>query len=121
MADTAALWILLTNMKNQPLTLVSSKVIGSSSATKIDLPSPIGHATYGGLGVPGSTTPYQVTWTYSPDGGQTLLTFDVKLSGPKGITIIPLKSGPHAGDWIIGEEPHPYPGAWLVRAYYGMP
>jgi hypothetical protein len=121
MADTSALWILLTNMKSQPLSLVSAKVIGSSSANKIDLPTPINQGTYGGLGVPGSTTPYEVVWTYSPDGGKTLLTFDVKLNGPKGITITPSKSGPHAGDWNLGEQPHPYPGAWLVRAYYGMP
>ena len=118
MADTAALWLLLTNQKNQPLTLVSSKVVGSSSTNKIDLPSPVGHATYGGLGTPASTTPYEVVWTYTPDGGQTLLTFTIKLVGQKGITITPTKSGPHAGDWTLGESPYPKPGAWLVRCYY---
>lgn len=115
---TAALWLLLTNQKNQPLTLVSAKVIGSSSTKTITLPSPVGHGTYGGLGTPASTTPYEVIWTYTPDGGQTLLTFEIKLSGERGITIIPSKTGPHAGDWTLGESPSIEPGAWLVRCYY---
>lgn len=118
MADTAALWILLTNSKNQALTLVSSKITGSSSTSKLDLPPTMGQGTYGGLGTKPSTTPYEATWTYTPDGGKTLLTFACKLSGPKGIQITPSKSGPHAGDWTLAEQPQVEPNAWLVRFYY---
>ncbi len=67
------------------MTLVSAKVIGSSSTNTVDCPKTFGHGTYGGIGTPSSTTPYQVLWTYTPDGGQTLLNFSVSLSnGPDG-------------------------------------
>lgn len=119
MANTAELWMLLTNGKNQPLTLVSAKVIGSSSTNTIDLPKTLGHGTAGGIGTPASTTPYQVLWTYTPDGGQTLLNFSVSLNGPMGIQIVPSKSGPHAGDWTLAESPQLIQqGTWLVRFYY---
>jgi hypothetical protein len=65
-ASTSALWLLLTDQKNQNLSLVSAKVVGSSSTNKIDLPSSIGQGTYGGLGTPASNTPYEVVWTYTP-------------------------------------------------------
>ena len=116
--NTAALWLLLTNQKNQTLTLVSAKVIGSSSTNKIILPPSLAQATYGGLGTPASTTPYQVIWTYTPDGGQTALTFDIRLVGERGISITPSKSGPQAGNWTLSESPQIVPGAWLVRCYY---
>lgn len=118
MANTNALWIVLTNNKDQKLTLISSKVIGSSSTSKVDLPATMDRATYGGLGTDASTTPYEVLWSYSPDGGKTLLNFSVKLSGAKGITITPSKSGPGAGSWVLSESPQIAPGAYLVRFYY---
>jgi hypothetical protein len=70
MADTAAMLILLTNGKSQNLTLTSAKITGSSSASKLDLPPTLTQGTFGGYGTPASTTPYQATWSYSPDGGQ---------------------------------------------------
>ena len=120
--NSAALWLLLTNdnKKTPPpiLTLVSAKVIGSSSVKTIYLPPQVGHGTYGGLGTPASTTPYQVIWTYTPDGGQTVLTFDIRIVGERGISITPSKSGPQADQWTLSESPQIEPGAWLVRCYY---
>ncbi|HEX3982734.1 MAG TPA: hypothetical protein VHX12_03480, partial [Acidisoma sp.] len=79
-------------------------------------------ATYGGLGTEVSTTPYKALWSYSPDGGKTLLAFECDLSGPRGLTIVPTKTGPAAGQWTLGEEPHLAPeGGWLVRFWYGRP
>lgn len=119
MANTAELWMLLTNGKNQPLTLVSAKVVGNSATNTVDCPKTLGHGTYGGIGTPASTTPYQVLFTYTPDGGQTLLNFSVSLNGPMGIQIVPSKSGPHAGDWTLAEEPRlVQQGTWLIRFYY---
>ncbi|MBI2738346.1 MAG: hypothetical protein HYX38_17595 [Rhodospirillales bacterium] len=119
MANTAELWMLLTNGKNQALSLVSAKVIGSSSTNKVDCPQTLGTGTYGGIGTPASSTPYQVLWTYTPDGGQTLLNFSVSLNGPMGLQIVPSKSGPHAGDWTLAESPRLIQqGTWLIRFYY---
>ena len=98
--------------------LVSANVIGSSSAKSIYLPPQVGHGTYGGLGTPASTTPYQVVWTYTPDGGHTQLTFNIRIVGERGISITPSKSGPQAGNWTLSESPQIEPGAWLVRCYY---
>jgi hypothetical protein len=67
--NTAAMLILLTNGKSQSLTLTSAKITGSSSASKLDLPPTLTQGTFGGYGTPASTTPYQATWSYSPDGG----------------------------------------------------
>ena len=119
MADpTKGLLIVLTNTKSQSLSLVSSKVIGSSSTSKLDLPQTVGHGTLGGYGTEASTTPYEVLWSYSPDGGKTLLNFDCKLTGPKGITIIPSKTGPEAPNWLLSEVPRFEPGAWIVQFGY---
>ena len=57
---TKGLLIVLTNTKSQSLSLVSSKVIGSSSNSKVDLPQTVGHGTLGGYGTDASTTPYEV-------------------------------------------------------------
>src|SRR5262245_19569921 len=119
MADTAELWMLLTNGKNQALTLVSAKVVGNSKTNTLDIPKSLGHGPIGGIGTPSSATPYQVLWTFTPDGGHTLLSFSVSLNGPMGIQIVPSKSGPHAGDWTLAEEPRlVQQGTWLVRFYY---
>jgi hypothetical protein len=110
--------IVITNQKSQTLSLISSKVVGSSSQSKLDLPPTLTRATFGGYGTDPSTTPYEATWSYSPDGGKTLLNFDCKLNGQKGITITPTKSGPDAANWVLGEEPRIEPGTWIVRYYY---
>ena len=116
--NTAAMLILLTNGKSQNLTLTSAKITGSSSASKLDLPPTLTQGTFGGYGPPASTTPYQATWSYSPDGGATLLTFTCSLSGSRGIQIVPSKTGPAAGNWTLAEEPRDDRDAWLIRFYY---
>jgi hypothetical protein len=118
MANTAGMLILLTNGKSQTLNLTSSKVIGSSSTSKLDLPTSLGQGTAGGYHTDASTTPYQAIWTYTPDGGATALTFTCSLNGPRGITIVPSKTGPAAGNWVLGEEPRYDREVWLVRFYY---
>lgn len=119
MADnTLALFIVLTNQTSQPLTLISSQVIGSSSESELNLPQQLGRGTAGGYGCEASTTPYQAIWTYSPDGGQTLLNFDTSLNGPRGITITPTISGPQANDWLLGEVPRKEPDAWIIQYVY---
>ena len=114
--NTAAMLILLTNGKSQNLTLTSAKITGSSSASTC-LPT-LTQGTFGGYGTPASTTPYQATWSYSPDGGATLLTFTCSLSGSRGIQIVPSKTGPAAGNWTLAEEPRYDRDAWLIRFYY---
>src|SRR5258708_3069524 len=110
--NTAAMLILLTNGKSQNLTLTSAKITGSSSASKLDLPPTLTQGTFGGYGTPASTTPYQAIWSYSPDGGATLLTFTCSLSGSRGIQIVPSKTGPAAGNWTLAEEPRYDRDAW---------
>jgi len=116
--ETKAMFIVLTNQNSQPLSLVSCKVVGSSSSSKFDLPPTLTHGTLGGYGTDASTTPYEALWSYSPDGGQTLLNFDCKLSGQRGITITPSKSGPQAANWKLSEAPRFEPGAWIVQYVY---
>ncbi|MFH1299689.1 MAG: hypothetical protein ABIK07_01415 [Planctomycetota bacterium] len=116
---TAAMDFLLTNNSTQKLTLISSSLIGSSSASTLDLPKMIpGNSTAGGYGTEASKTPYQALWSFSPDNGKTLLSFECNLSGPTGITIIPSKTGPAAGNWELSEEPALEEGTWVVRFYY---
>jgi hypothetical protein len=116
--ETKAMFIVLTNQKSVNLSLVSSKVIGSSSTPTLDLPKTFGQGSVGGYGTGASTTPYQAIWTYSPDGGQTLLTFDCKLSGSRGITIVPSQTGPQAANWKLAEALRFEPTAWIVQFYY---
>lgn len=112
---TAAMFMLLTNQKSQSLSLVSSQVVGSSSTSKLPLPQKLDRGTYGGYGTEASTTPYQVIWSYSPDGGNTLLNFNCSLVGATGITITPTKTGPDAANWGLAEG-HP---AWTrERGWY---
>lgn len=117
---TAALAILLTNNNStQQLTLISSELVGSSSSSVLDLPQMIpGGSTAGGYGTQASKTPYQAKWTYSPDNGNTLLSFECNLSGKNGITIIPSKTGPEANNWVIDESPSLEQGTWVVRFSY---
>src|SRR5258708_34552893 len=103
--NTAAMLILLTNGKSQSLTLTSAKITGSSSASKLDLPPTLTPGTFCGYGTPASPTPYQAPWSYSPDGGATLLTFPCTLSGSRGIQIVPSETGPAAGNWTPHGEP----------------
>jgi hypothetical protein len=118
MAETKPMFIVLTNQKSQPLSLMSCKVVGSSSPNKFELPPTVGHGSLGGYGTDASTTPYEALWSYSPDGGKTLLNFDCKLNGEKGIQIVPSKTGPDAGNWTLGEQPRFEPGAWIVQFFY---
>lgn len=113
MADTAALAILLTNQKSQELSLVSS----TPPAVHF-LPKLPGYTTEGGIGHSVSATPYQVNWTYSPDGGATRLVFNCSLNGPNGISINHAKAGPKAGEWNLSESPQKHDGTWLIRFYY---
>ena len=116
---TIPLAILLTNNSQQELTLTNKQLIGSSTTSSFDLPPELdGGSTAGGYGAPASKTPYQAIWTYSPDNGQTQLSFECALSGPDGITIIPSKTGPQADKWELSEEPSLEGGAWVVRFYY---
>jgi len=111
--------ILLTNNSNQQLTLISSELIGSSSASELNLPQTIGGgSTAGGYATPASQTPYQAIWSYSPDNGATLLTFECSLAGPDGITIVPSQTGPEANNWVIGESPSLNEGVWVVQFSY---
>src|SRR5262245_54653767 len=71
---TKPLLFVLTNQKSQALTLISEKVVGQNG--KLDLPQTLGHGTIGGFGLPGSPNPYEALWSFSPDGGKTLLNFD---------------------------------------------
>jgi hypothetical protein len=103
---------------SEPDSYTSAKITGSSSASKLDLPPTLTQGTFGGYGTPASTTPYQATWSYSPDGGATLLTFTCSLSGSRGIQIVPSKTGPAAGNWVLSEEPRLDRDAWLIRFYY---
>ena len=116
--DTKAMFVVLTNQKSQALSLVSCQVKGSSSHSKFDLPPTLTHGTLGGYGTDASTTPYEALWTYSPDGGKTLLNFDCKLNGARGLTIVPTKSGPDADNWVLGETPRYEPGAWICQFFY---
>lgn len=116
--QTAAMFMLLTNKKSASLSLVSCEVIGSSSTPSLHLPQTLGYGTAGGFGTEASTTPYQVIWSYSPDGGPTLLNFNCSLVGQRGITIVPTMTGPEAGNWVLGEEPRLEQGAWLIRFFY---
>lgn len=118
MATTAALMILLTNSSSQPLTLKSCKVTGSSSANSLDLPKTMTRGTYGGLGLPSSETPYSVEWVYTPDDGETLLSFTTSLSGPTGLTVSPSETGANASAWQLGEGPSLTKEGWLIRYYY---
>jgi hypothetical protein len=114
MADTAGLLILLTNQTSQDLSLVSS-----SPPSVHFLPQLPGNSTEGGIGHSRSSTPYQVTWTYSPDGGSTSLVFNCNLNGPNGISIAQAKTGPNAGQWALSEGPQKLDEyTWLVRYYY---
>jgi hypothetical protein len=113
---TPAMAILLTNNNTKELLLFKYEVIGP---TLVTLPQKIsGGSTDGGYGTKASDAPYQVKWSYSPDNGKTLLTFDCSLSGPNGITITPSKTGPEAGSWNISESPVIEDGIWVVRFYY---
>jgi hypothetical protein len=116
--NTKAMFIVLTNPKSENLSLVSCKVIGSSSTSTLDLPKTLGRGSAGDYGTGASTTPYQVIWSYSPDGGQTLLTFDCKLSGATGITVVPSKTGPDADNWVLAESLRFEATAWIVQFYY---
>ncbi len=120
MTNTPALMILLTNSTPQELSLVSSKVTGSSSASSIDLPKTIDRGTNGGLSLPGSTTPYSVEWTYTPDNGSTLLKFITSLSGATGLTINPSETGSGASSWQLGESPEITNDGWIIRYYYSL-
>lgn len=121
-AVAAAMGILLSNDSSQTLTLISSELIGSSSASALDLPEKLpGGSTAGGFKTPPSNISYQALWTYSPDGGQTLLSFTCKICGSKGITIIPNKTGPQAANWELSESPDLEEGMWVVRFYYSDP
>ncbi|MET1256298.1 hypothetical protein [Aliikangiella maris] len=116
---TSPMSIILTNNNGVNLSLISCEITASSAEKELKLaPTIDGYSTDGGYGTPASRTPYQVKWTYSPDGGSTLLTFDCRLSGESGITIIPSKSGPLAEQWIIGESPILDRGIWIVRFSY---
>jgi hypothetical protein len=113
--------ILLTNNKdpNTVCKLVSATIVSSSSEKNLNLPPQMQRGTYGGYGTDFSATPYVATWVYTPDNGPTQLSFECRLDGPRGLTITPTKTGPTAGNWLLGEEPHIEPnGAWLVRFYY---
>lgn len=118
MTTTAALTILLTNSSSQNLTLKSCKVIGSSSASTLKLPETLTRGTYGGLGLPSSETPYSAEWVYTPDDGNTLLSFITSLNGPTGLTIIPAETGHDARFWQLGEGPDLTNEGWIVRYYY---
>ncbi|MEJ8475158.1 hypothetical protein [Roseibium algae] len=118
MTTTPALMILLTSSSSETLTLKSCKVTGSSSASSLDLPKTINRGTYGGLGFPSSATPYNVEWTYTPDGGSTLLTFNTVLNGPTGLTVTPSETGKNASAWQLGEGPSLSKEGWLIRYYY---
>ncbi|QDT43734.1 hypothetical protein Pan241w_38380 [Gimesia alba] len=116
---TIPLAILLTNNSQKQLTLTNKQLIGSSTTSSFDLPPELaGGSTAGGYGAPASKTPYQAIWTYSPDNGQTELSFQCALIGPNGITIIPSKTGPQADQWELSEEPTLEGGVWVVRFYY---
>jgi hypothetical protein len=118
-ATTAGMDILLTNNGTQQLTLISSNLTGSSSSSQLVLPQTIGgDSTDGGYSTMASRTPYQAKWSYSPDNGKTLLSFECNLSGPKGITIIPSQTGPEANNWVLGEAPSLVEGVWVVRFSY---
>ena len=115
---TASLHMLLTNRSAQALELMSSSIVGNSNIKKLPVYKQISSgATTGGY-VPGSDSPYTAEWSYSPDGGKTLLSFRCELSGPRGITIIPSKSGPGAGNWALSEEPKWSEGEWYIRFFY---
>lgn len=118
-SNTSALAILLTNNATRPLALIKGEIKGSSSTPVIDFPKVIpGGSTDGGFGAKASTTPYQVSFTYSPDDGETLLTFECDLSGRSGITIIPSKKGPEANNWFLSESPRLEGGVWVVQFFY---
>jgi hypothetical protein len=120
MTTTAALMILLTNSSSQPLTLISCEVTGASSPKSLDLPKTMNRGTYGGLALPSSETPYSVKWVYTPDGGETLLSFNTSLSGPTGLTVSPSETGPNASAWQLGEGPSLTKEGWLIRYYYAL-
>jgi hypothetical protein len=117
--ETAQMDILLTNNGNQPLTLVSSSITGSSSMTSLSLPTTIAAgSTAGGYFLPASISPYQAKWTYSPDNGQTLLTFLCSLTVEGGFTIVPTATGKDAAIWQIGESPEMDGNVLLVTFSY---
>ncbi len=110
--------ILLTNGLSTQLTLASSSITGSSSQQQIALPPSMLRGTYGGYGTDASTTPYTATWSYTPDGGETLLSFTCAITGRTGITIQPSAAGPQADQWALSEEPSFDGTTWTVRFYY---
>lgn len=116
---TIPMAILLTNDSKIPLMLTKKELIGSSSTQSFDLPSGLlANSTAGGYQTPASKTPYQASWTYSPDNGSTQLGFECRLNGAFGITIIPTQSGPQADQWELSEEPTLESGTWVVRFTY---
>ena len=118
-AITAGMDILLTNNTTQPLYLVTSEIVGPTGSTDLVVPYKIPSAsTEGGSSTSASCAPYQASWVYSPDAGETLLGFVCDVSGPYGMTIIPLKSGTDADCWEIGESPSLVNGVWVVRFSY---
>jgi len=120
MSQTFGMSVLLTNNAVTPLTLVSSTIEGSSSQSSVSFPKKVvAGSTEGGFGCESSTTPYKVTFSYSPDGGSTLLTFTVSIAGNKGLTIDPSKTGPNAAKWTIGESPSIEENLWVVVFIYG--
>ena len=114
MADTSALLILLTNQKSQELSLVAS------APPSVQFPKKLpGNSTAGGFGHARSPSPYDVSWTYSPDGGASRLIFNCSLNGPNGITIAQAKTDPQSGQWSLSEGPQKLDEyTWLVRFFY---
>lgn len=118
---TAPMTMVLTNNSSQDLKLQSCSVDGNNN----DKGCPVSKELTAGFTnvshVPGSdTASYSVKWCYSPDGGKTLLCFEVDLSGLMGITITPSKSGPEANNWQLSESPHWVEGVWIIRFSYSL-
>ncbi len=115
---TAGISITLTNDSNQQLSLTDYQLLGHNGPAPL-IPSVINEqSSSAGFSLQGAVTPYQLTFTYSPDNESTLLTFVCNVSGSTGITIIPAATGTNAGAWQLGEMPELINGNWVVTFNY---
>jgi hypothetical protein len=117
--ETAKMGITLTNNSNETLSLISSSLTGNSNAAILNLPQTLPpKSKSSSYVVPASVSPYEAIWTYSPDNGNTSLTFSCSLSGPEGITITPSMTGTYGSSWADAESPSMQDGVWVIEFIY---
>jgi hypothetical protein len=104
----AQLDIYLVNNSSEKLNLISSSLTGNSNANNLtNLPQtiPSGTTTAFLTVAPASDTSYTAVWTYSPDNGATLLTFNCFIAGSSEFdcNITPSMTGTSAAYWLLAE------------------